>query len=349
MENNKKKNSRNNHIKYDNNNRRVHLKIIGLAALLILMTAIGLTGGAVKLSLVDFTEVFTGNELTKAGRILLYVRMPRVAGGIIAGAGLAAAGAIIQTILNNPLAGPNIIGVNAGSGFAVTLCGVLFPAAYAAIPLAAFSGAFLTVLFVYYLGRKTGTSKITLVLAGVAVNSLLNSGSDAIHTLNEASLIASSAFRIGGLAGVNTTVLKYAGVAAFISFVLVLLLHNELELFSLGEEKAGTLGLPVSFYRFLFLALAAALAGAAVSFAGLLGFVGLIVPHIARILVGGECRYYLAASALSGALLLLFCDYIARTWFAPYELPVGIILSLIGAPFFLWLLCGRKGGGRKRA
>ena len=251
---------------------------------------------------------------------------------------------MIQTILNNPLAGPNIIGVNAGSGFAVVLCGFLFPTAYAVLPLAAFIGAFATVLFVYYLGKKTGSSKITLVLAGVAINSLLNGASDVVYTVSESSLAASSAFKIGGLQGVTPQVLKYAGAVVFFSLVLVLLLHNELEIFSLGEEQACTLGLSVSFYRFLFLALAAALAGAAVSFAGLLGFIGLIVPHIARLLVGGECKYVLLASALLGAAMLTACDYIARTWFAPYELPVGILLSLLGAPFFLWLLCRKKGG-----
>jgi len=324
--------------------KRIRQKIALLAILLLAVTVISILGGAVRLSFSDFSEVFLTGGLTKAGRILLYVRLPRVAGGIIAGAALAVAGAMIQTVLNNPLAGPNIIGVNSGSGFAVVLCGVLFPTAYAVLPLAAFVGAFVTVLFVYYLGKKTGSSKITLVLAGVAINSLLNGASDVVYTVSESSLTASSAFKIGGLQGVTPHVLKYAGAVVFFSLVLVLLLHNELEIFSLGEEKACTLGLSVSFYRFLFLALAAALAGAAVSFAGLLGFIGLIVPHISRLLVGSECKYFLLASALLGAALLTACDYIARTWFAPYELPVGILLSLLGAPFFLWLLCRKKGG-----
>lgn len=315
-----------------------------LGALLFVVTIISILGGAVRLTFSDFAETFLTGGLTKAGRILLYVRLPRVAGGIIAGMALAVSGAVIQTVLNNPLAGPNIIGVNAGSGFAVVLCGALFPAAYAALPLVAFAGAFVTVLFVYYLGKKTGSSKITLVLAGVAINSLLNGASDVVYTVSESSLAASSAFKIGGLQGVTPQVLNYAGVVVAFSFLLVMLLNNELEVLSLGEEQARALGLSVSVYRFLFLALAAALAGAAVSFAGLLGFVGLIVPHIARMLVGGECKYLLPASALLGAALLTACDYIARTWFAPYELPVGILLSLLGAPFFLWLLCRKKGG-----
>ncbi len=326
------------------NIKQIKFKIGIFTALLILMILIGVLGGAVQISLLDMVEAITSQGMTKAGRILLYVRLPRVAGAVLAGAALAVAGAIIQTILNNPLAGPNIIGVNAGSGFAVVLCGFLFPTAYAALPAAAFIGAFISVLFVYNLGKKAGFSKITLVLAGVALNSILHGVSDAIFIVSEESLISSNAFKIGGLQGIDVTVLKYAGMIIGLSLLLTMLFHNELEVFSLSEDKAHTLGLPVSFYRFFFLALAAALAGSAVSFSGLIGFVGLMVPHMARGLVGGECRYLLPASAILGALLLVSCDYAARTWFAPYELPVGIILSLLGAPFFLWLLCRKKGG-----
>ncbi len=310
--------------------------------LLLVMTGIAVLGGAVKIPLRDFLELFRAQELTAAGRIILYVRLPRAVGAIIAGMGLAVAGAVIQTILNNPLAGPNIIGVNSGAGFAVVLCGLLLPKAYYILPAAAFAGAFITVMFVYYLGKKTGSSKITLILAGVAVNSFLNGATDAVYTFSEESLLSGYTFKIGGLNGINMNVLSYAAILVIIAVIMVLLLHNELEVLSLGEEMAKTLGLPVSFYRFLFLALAALLSGAAVSFAGLLGFVGLIIPHIARLLSGEEFKYFLLTSAILGALFLLICDYIARTWFAPYELSVGIILSIVGAPFFVWLLFRRK-------
>lgn len=323
-------------------NRKEKWIILGLLLLLLLMFVVGILGGTVSVSLQEMLMAFGQPEASKAGRILFYVRLPRAVGAVVAGAALAVAGAIIQTILNNPLASPNIIGVNAGSGFAVILCGVLFPKLYYMLPVAAFLGAFLTVLFVYYLGRKAGFSKITLVLAGVAINSMLSGATDFIFTIRESSLISGNAFKIGGLQGIDTKVLAYASVAAGVTFLFVMLFHNELEVFSLGEEKAMTLGLPIGFYRFLFLALAAALAGAAVSFAGLLGFVGLMVPHVARKMVGGECKYFLAASALLGALLLSVCDYAARILFRPYELSVGILLSLLGAPFFLWLLCRKK-------
>ena len=314
--------------------------------LLLVMIFVGILDGSVKLSLGDMKELLSGNSLTAAGRIILYVRLPRVAGAVIAGMGLAVAGAVIQTIFNNPLAGPNLIGVNSGAGFAVVLTGILLPGAHRILPAAAFAGALVTVLFVFYLGKRTGSSKITLILAGIAINSLLSGATDAVYTFSETSLISSSAFKIGGLSGISIPVLQYAGVAVILAVAAVLLLHNELEVLSLGEDTAKTLGLPVSFYRFLFLALAAVLSGAAVSFAGLIGFVGLMIPHIARLLVGEECKYLIPASALLGALFLLACDYIARTWLAPYELPVGIILSFLGAPFFVWLLFCRKGRGQ---
>ena len=177
----------------------------------------------------------------------------------------------------------------------------------------------------------------------VAVNSLLNGATDAIHIFSEESAIASNLFKIGGLSGINPDVLKMAGLVVALVIVLLLLFHNELEVFGLGEETAHTLGLSVGFYRFFFLVLAAGAAGAAVSFAGLLGFLGLLVPHMARRLVGEESRDYILAPVLLGALVLVICDTAARTMFAPYEIPVGIILSLLGAPFFLWILFRSRG------
>ena len=321
-------------------NRRI---LAGLAFLLMCAVAAGLLCGAATVTLGDIAGIFHRDGLTKEGRIMLFVRLPRVAGAVVAGMGLAASGAVIQLILNNPLAGPNIIGVNAGAGFAVVLCGALIPAGYSILPFAAFLGAFITVLLVYCIGKKTGASRITLVLSGGADNSLLNGATDAVYIFSEESLMASNLFKIGGLSGINMDVLKMAGFTVFVIIFLLLLFHNELEVFALGEETAHTLGLSVGFYRLFFLLLAAGAAGAAVSFAGLLGFLGLLVPHMARRLVGEECRDYIIASVLLGALLLVGCDTAARTVFAPYEVPVGIILSFLGAPFFLWILFRSRG------
>lgn len=328
----KMKNIRANRIKF----------ILFLTALSVVVFLFSVRLGAVNISLSQIVNILFLGQKSPEQRILLYVRLPRAIAAVLAGMGLGVSGAVIQTVLGNPLAGPNIIGVNAGAGFAVVLCGSLLPQVYNMLPLAAFIGAFITVVFVYFLARYTGSSKITLVLSGVAINSLLNAATDAIYTFDTDSLVRSNGFRIGGLSGVNISVLVPAGIAIVIAVVIAAVLHNEMEILSLGDDTAKTLGLPVTAFRFLFLALAAVLAGASVSFAGLIGFVGLIVPHIARMLVGDECRHLIVASALLGALMVMICDLAARIMFAPYELPVGIVLSFIGAPFFIWLLIHQR-------
>lgn len=318
-------------------------KFIGfLAILFVLLWLLNVKVGAVSISLSQMIEILFRGEQSPQQRILLYVRIPRACGAALCGMGLAVAGGVIQTVLGNALAGPNIIGVNAGAGFAVVLCGSLLPGMYGMLPLAAFIGAFITMIFVYLLARYTGSSKITLVLSGVAVNSLLSAATDTIYTFDADSLVRSNGFRIGGLSGINISVLIPAGIGILIAIFITASLHNEMEVLSLGDASAKTLGLPTTFYRFLFLALAAVLAGASVSFAGLLGFVGLMTPHIARILIGDECKYFIVTSAICGGILVMMCDLIARTLFAPYELPVGIVLSFIGAPFFIYLLIHQR-------
>lgn len=233
-------------------------------------------------------------------RIFLHVRLPRT---------LAVSGVIIQSVLANPLAGPNIIGVNAGAGFFVVLCAAFLPRWPAAVPTAAFLGAMAAMLLVYAIARATRASRIALVLSGAAMKSLAVPG----------------AYILAGI-------------------LLAFSLHCEMDLLSLGDDTAKSLGLRVGKFRFLLLLTASVLAGAAVSFAGLLGFVGLIVPHGARFFVGSESRWLLPVSALSGAAFVCVCDVLARILFAPFELPVGIVMSFLGGPFFLYLLIRRKRG-----
>lgn len=280
---------------------------------------------------------------TVEGNIILYARLPRTCGCLLAGMALAISGAVIQSVLANPLAAPNIIGVNSGAGLMVALCCAVTPAT-AFTPLAAFFGALVSVMLVLFIAEKTGAAKITLVLAGVSISSLFSAGIDAIITFIPEALNGYSDFRIGGFSNLSMTRVIPAAAIIVIAAAAVLLLSNELDVLMLGIETATSLGLPAKRLRLLLLALASALAGAAVSFSGLLGFVGLIVPHIMRRLVGEESFPMLAASALGGASLLTFCDLLARLLFAPYELPVGIVLSFVGGPFFIWLLLRQRGG-----
>ncbi len=316
--------------------------LLCLVFLFFLVLFLSLAAGAVTVSLSDMAAVVMGRGKASHEAILIHIRVPRTAACALAGGGLAVSGVVIQNVLQNPLAGPNIIGVNAGAGFAVVLCSFFFPLAYRAIPLAAFGGALCAVLFIYALARKTGASRITLVLAGVSVNSLLNAASDMVHTFGNDTLTSTYSFRLGGFSAISVQVLIPAGILIGIGILVVCLLGNELEILSLGEQVASSVGLGARRFRFLFLVLAAVLAGASVSFAGLLGFVGLIAPHMARRMVGEECRYLLPFSALFGACFVMACDLAARTLWSPYEIPTGILLSFVGAPFFLYLLFRQK-------
>lgn len=315
-----------------------------LAAALVLSICVG----AVSISPTALFHVLAGERESMEARIILFSRLPRTFGSLLAGVALAVAGVLIQVVLANPLAAPNIIGVNSGAGLAVVICCALAPGAAVIVPVAAFAGALAGVLVVLVFAERTGASRMTLVLAGVAISGIFNAAIDAIVTIVPDALLGYSDFRIGGLAGVTLARLWPAFFIIVIGIGLAGSLYRQLEVLALGPEMAQSLGLSVRPMRILFLVIAAALAGAAVSFAGLIGFVGLVVPHAMRRLVGEECGWLLLSSALGGALLLLCCDLAARTIVAPYELPVGIVLSLVGGPFFLWLLFRQRGRRKKK-
>lgn len=316
----------------------------GLAAVTLVLAAASLLLGAAELSPAEVLAALAGRDPNSvAARVVLYARLPRVCGSLLAGAALAAAGVIIQTVLANPLAAPHIIGVNAGAGLAVTLCCALAPAA-ALQPLAAFAGAMAGVGLVLVFAEATGASRMTLVLAGVAISNLFTALIDAVTTIFPDALLGYADFRMGGLAGVTMARLGPAAVLIGASLALAVSLAGLLEILSLGPETAQSLGVAVRPVRLLFLALAAALAGAAVSVCGLVGFVGLLVPHAVRAVFGGESRRLLVCSALGGAAFLTLCDLIARAAAAPFELPVGTVLSVVCGPFFLWLLVRQRGG-----
>ena len=320
------------------NRKHTWTLILILLLMNIMLCLTSITTGAVSISLSDMLDVFNGTGKPEHETILIHARIPRMAACALTGSGLAVAGAVIQNVMQNPLAGPNIIGVNAGAGLAVVLCSAFFPLSFSAVPLAAFAGALGAMLFIYLLARKTGASRMTLILAGICTNSLLNAAADAVHIFREDTLTGTYTFRLGGFTSVNERILIPAGIVILLVMMAVFLLEKELEILSMGESIASAVGLNTTFFQFLFLILAAALSGACVSIAGLLGFVGLIAPHISRRVVGEECRFLLPFSALAGAFLVLVCDLLARTLWVPYEIPTGILLSFVGAPFFLHLL-----------
>ncbi len=326
------------------NRRRLGL-IVLLAGLVLLSGVANLAFGAVPIPTREVIAALLGRGGSTQTAIVLYARLPRLCGCLLAGAALACAGVIIQGVLNNPLAAPNIIGVNSGAGLATALCCALAPGAVRLTPIAAFFGALAGVLLVLFIAERAGAARITLVLAGVAMSSIFSAGIDAVVTFFPDALSGYTDFRVGGVKNLSMARLAPAFWVIVIALLIALSLSNELDLLLLGRETAQSLGLPAKWLRLALLMLAAALAGAAVSFAGLLGFVGLLVPHIMRRMVGEDSFPLLLSSALGGGLLLTVCDLASRLIFTPFELPLGIVLSLTGGPFFIWLLLKQRRGG----
>ncbi len=281
--------------------------------------------------------------------VLLFIRLPRVIMGLAVGAGLAVAGAVLQGLFRNPLADPALIGVSSGAALAVSLVIVLgethtllflVSGRVYFLPFAAFLGGLLTTLFIYRIGkRQDGTNVATMLLAGIAVNAFAFAGIGLMSFLaTDAQLRNITFWNLGSIGGATWASVSIAVPLILISVFLLLRLARVLNLILLGEAEAGHLGVNIERFKWQAICLVALAVGAAVSVTGLIGFVGLVVPHLLRLLVGADHRYLLINSALLGACLILGADMLARNVIAPAEIPIGIVTAIVGAPFFIWLL-----------
>lgn len=282
--------------------------------------------------------------------VLWYIRMPRIAVALLVGSALATAGAVMQGVFGNPLADPGVIGVSAGASFGAVIAVAtgLSSAGLFYMPAFAFVGAFASVLLTISLTMRGGKiPTMSLLLAGVAVSMLLGALTSGVLTfMNEYRLKEFLFWMVGGLdyRRWEHVYLAVGPIAVGISVLCMLARH--LNVLVLGEIEAKALGLPVVWYRILFLFLASFITATAVCVSGSIGFVGLIVPHIVRLLIGPDHRLLLPVSALTGSIFLLFCDTLGRTIMPPTEVRVGIMTALLGAPYFLFLLRRmRKQGG----
>ena len=327
-------------------NRIVYTYAISLAVLL-LSVILGILLGSTKISLSDMLgAIVRGDYQSTEARILLYVRLPRVLGSLICGMALAVSGAVIQGVLANRLASPSIIGVNAGAGLAVTLCSAFGIIGGWQLSLFSFLGAFFAVMIVSIGAKKWGASRGTVILLGVALNAFLGAISDTVKTFIPEVSIISNDFRVGDFSAVTYAKVIPAAVAIIVAVIVLQTFASDLDVLTLGDENAKGLGLNTGVMRIVFLMLSALLAGAAVSVCGLLSFVGLLVPHAVRRIATSEAKHLVPLSALFGAGFVTLCDTLARVVFAPYELPVGIIMAFLGAPFFIFILIQGKGGHR---
>lgn len=325
-------------------------KFLSLILLLILCFFAGILLGSVPLSPKSVLRCLIGLDKDTTTYVLVHtVRLPRAVGACIAGMGLSTAGVILQSVMNNSLASPNTIGVNSGAGFAVMLSLMFGGNRALGIPIAAFAGSLTATLTIYSLAYIADSSRTTIILAGVTVSSFLNAGISTIKLLDTDITVNLTTFMIGSLSGLTFETLKFPTTAILIALIVSFLFARSINILCLGDETARSLGLHVAIVRLLLLILSSVLSGCAVSYAGLLSFVGLIIPHICRRLFGNDARYLLPCSALLGASFVLVCDILGRILFAPFELPAGILLSFIGGPFFLYLLFQKKGGRRINA
>lgn len=299
-----------------------------------------------KVTAFDFAPTWRAVDET----IVLQIRLPRVIGGALVGAALATAGVLFQGLLRNPMADPYIIGTSAGSALGATVA-MLLPVStaflgFGMVPVLAFAGALSTVFLVYYLARVGGrTPVVSMLLAGFVVSAMLTALMFLMITISDTlhSRFASVyGFLMGGISVSGWGQIAVAGPIIIAGIVVARLWSFRLNAFALGEEGAAHVGVEVERSKALFLALGSVLTAAAVSISGLIGFVGLVVPHALRLVLGPDHRILLPASALAGAGFLVIADLVARTAASPRELPVGIITALIGAPVFLYLL--RRGG-----
>lgn len=330
---------------YSNDLKKIKLMYLVGFLFVVCAAILGIIMGSTSLTFSEICEAFEkGFDSSAGGRIFAYVRLPRTAAAIVCGAALAVSGAVIQAVLANRLASPSIIGVNSGAGLAVTLCTALGIYGGWRLSVFAFTGAFAAVMLVSVGARRWGASRGTAILIGVAMNSFLGAVSDTIVTFVPEVGVMSNDFKVGEFTAVTYQKLIPAALLIFFAIAVLITLNNELDVLTLGEDNAKGLGMNTSLMRSVFLMLAALLAGCAVSMAGLLSFVGLIVPHAVRRISGSRSLHFLTLCALFGGGFVCLCDTVARTAFAPYEIPVGIIMAFLGAPFFVFILVKGKGG-----
>ena len=324
--------------------------ILGLLALLVVVVALATVIGSVdipfltissimlsKVPLIDITPSWTSAWET----IVLEIRLPRVILAGVVGAALAIAGATYQGLFRNPLADPYLIGVAQGAALGAVI-GFLLPVAgmgIGIVPLFAFAGALVSVAVVYGLARVGGTLPVTtLILAGVALGALLGAIVSYLVITSGAKMQGIIFWLMGSFSLSQWSEVQVVLPIVAVGAVVIMLFARSLNIMQLDEEQAQQLGINVERLKLILLIAATLITAAAVSFVGIIGFIGIIIPHAVRLIWGPDYRFLLPLSVLSGAIFLILADVVARTIMAPSEIPIGVITALCGAPFFLYLL-----------
>ncbi|MGE0212024.1 MAG: FecCD family ABC transporter permease [Parvibaculaceae bacterium] len=336
--------------------RKARTAVLLLACAAAVAAIASLSLGPASLSLADLWSAVFGGEAENrhAGLILYDIRLPRTVLGLFVGAALGVAGGMMQGLFRNPLADPGLVGVSAGAALAATtaifLGGRLLPAGYESlsphlVSLAAFGGGLVTTVTLYVVATREGrTSVATMLLAGIALGALAASLTGLIVFLADDRTLRDITFwSLGSLGGGTWNKAFAAGLLIVPVLAVAPMIGNALNALQLGEAEAAHLGIEVERTKRLMILLVAAAVGAAVAVSGVIGFIGLVVPHLLRLSIGPDNRFLLPAAGLLGATLLVGADIVARTIVTPAELPIGIVTAAVGAPFFLWLVLKQRG------
>lgn len=309
--------------------------LIGAVLAFIFSVSIGSVNIEVKevISCILGTNQDLGNT-----QVINNIRLPRAIISCLVGINLSLSGCILQGVMNNPLADPQIIGVSSGAGLFGMVILILYPEKLYLLPIISFIGAMGACIFIYILAWKKGINTVRVILAGVAVSTLLSAGMSALMVFFSDRIFGAITFMNGSLASKSWPYVYVILPYTILGIILCIVFSKKLNVLALGDDVARSLGLNVELTRLGFTALAAILAASAVSVAGLLGFVGLIVPHMARMIIGSDHKYLFPTTAILGSLILCASDTIARVAFRPMEIPAGIIMATFGAPYFLFLL-----------
>ena len=339
--------------------KRKSIYISVLIAVLIVLIIISSAIGSAKIGIKDTAAIIL-NNIPGIGRlidiseiqdrsviIINFVRLPRIILSVFVGMALASAGVIFQGLFRNPMADPFVIGVSAGSAFGATI-GLLFSSSIfylniSATTIFAFLGAISTTFLIYTISRKKNkVSILTMLLAGIALSSMLSSLTSLLMIFKTNDIAKVFFWLLGGLTGAEWSQIFIIAPVVVILTVIMGFYLRDLNILSLGEERASQLGVQVEHVKRVLLILASLITAIAVSMSGIIGFVGLITPHIMRMIVGPDHKVLYPTSIIAGGIFLLISDTLARTVFSPREIPVGIITSLVGVPFFLYLLIKSK-------
>lgn len=313
-------------------------KVFLLMILILLGTIfLSIRVGSVSVSYSDIFDAFTSDAGGTAG-IIRDIRIPRVLMAVIVGANLAISGVLLQGVMRNPMADPGITGISSGASVVVMIVMLYFPGATASVPVFGFIGGILACVLIYSLAWKQGLSAVRIVLAGVAVNSILGGVSSLISILNSESLSSVLTWLNGELGKKGWDKVSTIAIYSAVGLVLVLLSYRCCDLLALGDKNTKSLGYNPNLLRIIISAIAVFLAGISTAYVGVIGFIGLVVPHMSRMLMGSEHKYLIPFSGLLGSIVLLLADTVGRIVIAPYEIPVGVIMTVCGGPFFLYLL-----------